>query len=113
MSTSKDSNSINFSNEKFSNLNNFKHFELKSSDLKNLNKDKTSRALYEYLFEANSSFALINKENFINNMKNSFEKILENNGIFTCEDIIILITKKMFDLMSENKTLHDGECKML
>ncbi len=110
-------NSNNFNNISNSNLfrsqnsiNNFyslKNFELNIEDFKSINKNTIGKALYDHLFEIDTRINILSSKLFSDVIKDAFENYTDNNGIFTSDDIIVLITKKIFDIMLDNKAFSE------
>jgi len=88
-------------------LNTIKNCEISEEELKVIDKNTIGKAIYDNLFELDTKISLLDKDLFARTLKSAFESLIDNHGIFTTDDIIVLITKKIFDLMSENKSFSD------
>jgi len=51
---------------------------------------------------------LLDKTHFANSLKTAFKSYTDNFGIFSTEDILVLVTKNIFDLMLENKRFSEA-----
>lgn len=88
--------------------NSFKNIQIKIEDIKCIDKIRFGKVLFDYFFEVDTSMHLLDKLNFEKVMKSQLDNFTGSNGIFSSDDILLLLTKKIFDLMSENKKFNEN-----